>query len=184
METGVTTPVSITGKEAMRHLLKGIDATSVWTGKLVAFLIYTGTVVLVYEIVARHLFNAPTIWAHGTVQRVFAAYYILGGAYVLRYKAHVNMDVIYNRFSLRTRAILDLITAPLFFAFCGVILWYGANFAWESLVRLEPCETPFRAPLYPVKLMLPLGAFLILLQGLAKFSRDLVTAITGRQYES
>jgi len=167
----------------MKRLLHVIDGISEWSGRLVSFTIYAGMAVLIYEIVSRHLFNAPTIWAHGMSQRFFAAYYILAGAYVLRYRAHINMDVIYSRFSLRTRAILDLVTVWFFFAFIGVLVWYGSLFAWESLSRLEPCHTPFRAPIYPNKLMVPLGGFLILLQGLAKLSRDLITAITGRQCE-
>lgn len=167
----------------MKRVLAAIDATSDWSGKIVSWLIYFGIVMLVYEIVARHIFNAPTIWAHGMSQRVFAVYYLVAGAYVLLYKAHIKMDVIYNRFPLRTKAILDLITSVFFFAFCGVLLWHGSDFAWTSLSNLEPCHTPFRAPIYPVKLMVPLGALLILLQGLTKFSRDFVTAITGRQCE-
>ena len=167
----------------MKRLLKAIDGISEWSGKLFAYLLWPGVVVLVYEIGARHIFDAPTIWAHGTTQRIFAAYYFIGGAYVLLHKSHINMDVIYSRFSLRTRAILDVIGASLFFAFCGVLLWWGSDFARESLIRLEPDNTPFRAPLYPVKLMIPLGSLLILLQGLSKFGHDLFTAITGRQYE-
>ncbi len=167
----------------MKRLLKAIDGISEWSGKLFAFLLWPGVAVLVYEIVARYIFDAPTIWAHGTSQRIFAAYYFIGGAYVLLHKSHINMDVIYSRFSLRTRAILDVIGASLFFAFCGVLLWWGAEFGWASLIRLEPDNTPFRAPLYPVKLMIPLGALLILLQGLAKFGHDFFTAITGREYE-
>jgi len=167
----------------MKRLLKTIDGISEWSGKLFAYVLWPGVAVLVYEIGARYLFNAPTIWAHGTSQRIFATYYVIGGAYVLLHKSHINMDVIYSRFSLRTRAILDVIGASLFFAFCGVLLWWGADFAWGSLIRLEPDNTPFRAPLYPVKLMIPLGALLILLQGLTKFGHDLFTAITGREYE-
>jgi len=167
----------------LKRLLKIIDGVSEWSGKLFAYLLWPGVAVLVYELFLRHLFNAPTIWAHGTTQRIFAAYYFICGAYVLLHKSHINMDVIYSRFSLRTRAILDVLGSSLFFAFCGVLLWWGVGYAWESLIRLEPCNTPFRAPLYPVKLMIPLGASLILLQGLSKLWHDLFLAITGREYE-
>ena len=167
----------------LRTLLRTIDATSDWSGKLVSFLIYAGVVVLVYEVVLRYLFNAPTIWAHGITQRLFAAYYILLGAYALRQGAHVNIDVIYKRFSIRIRAILDLATATLFFLFCGVLLWKGLDFAMTSVGMQERCNTVFNAPVYPVKVMLPVGALLIILQGLADFTRNLITAVTGRQYE-
>ncbi len=167
----------------LRSLLKVVDATSEWSGKIVSFLIFAGIAVLVYEVVLRYLFNAPTIWAHGMTQRLFAAYYILLGAYTLRQAAHVKIDVVYNHFSIRTRAILDLFTALFFFLFCGVLLWKGLDFAVTSVGMKERDNSVFNAPIYPVKVMLPVGALLILLQGLANFIRNLVTAATGRQYE-
>jgi len=167
----------------MKRLLKTIDGTSEWSGKLCAYLLWPGVAVLVYEVVARYLFNAPTIWAHGTAQRIFATYYFICGAYISLHLSHINMDVIYNRFSLRTRAILDVIGFLFLLTFCGVLLWWGSGYAWNSLIRLEPCNTPFRAPLYLVKLMIPLGALLILLQELAQLWRHLFIAVTGREYE-
>lgn len=167
----------------MKTLLKTIDATSEWSGKLVALMFYAMVGVLVWEVVVRYAFNAPTIWAHGISVRIFASYAILAGAYVLLHKGHIAMDLVYSRFPLRTKAIVDLITASLFFAFCGVLLWYGSSFAWTSLMMLELDDTAFRAPIYPIKLMVPVGAFLILLQGLAKYSRDFITAVSGRPCE-
>jgi TRAP-type mannitol/chloroaromatic compound transport system permease small subunit len=166
-----------------RSLLKIIDSISEWAGKCTSFLILPGIAVLAWEVISRYGLNQPTMWAHGTSQRLFAAYYVLGGAYVLRYRDHVNVDLIYSRLPLRTKAILDLITSLAFFAFCGVLLWQGWEFALTSLSQLEPDDTPWRAPIYPVKLMIPAGALLIVLQGLANFFRNLVTAVTGREYE-
>lgn len=167
----------------MRRLLKIIDGISEWSGKLFSYLLWPGVAVLIYEVVARHLFNAPTIWAHGTTQRIFAVYYFICGAYVSLYRDHITMDLIYTRFSLRKRAFLDIIGFLFFFSFCGVLLWFGSRYAWTSLIRLEPCNTPFRAPLYPIKLAIPLGALLILLQELANLWRNVYIAITGKQYE-
>jgi TRAP-type mannitol/chloroaromatic compound transport system permease small subunit len=121
------------------------------------------------------------MWAHGTSQRIFATYYILAGAYVLRHNQHVSVDIVYNHLALRQRAILSIFGSLFFFTFCGVLLWKGVDFAWTSLSQLEPDETPWRAPLYPFKMMVPIGALLILLQGLAKFIRDFITAITGKE---
>lgn len=162
-------------------VLKGIDAISEWSGKGIAYVILAGIVILVWEVVSRYGFDHPTMWAHGITQRLFAAYYILAGAYVLRYDRHVSVDILYNRLSLRVKAIFSIIGSVVFFMFCGVLLWTGLDFAWTSLSQLEPDETPWRAPIYPAKMMLPLGALLILLQGLAKFCRDVLTAITGRR---
>ena len=164
----------------MDSFIKAIERLSDKSGEITNYLIYPGIFVLMWEIVARYLFNAPTIWAHGVSQRLFAVYYIMSGAYVLRQNAHINMDLIYTRRSPRTKAILDLIGGLPFFITSLVLLWFGSLFAWESLRQLEPCNTIFRAPVYPVKVMVPIAAFLLFLQGLAKFCRTLSYLITGK----
>lgn len=167
----------------MKRLLKIIDSISEWSGKIFAYLLWPGVAVLVYEVVARYVFNAPTIWAHGMTQRIFAVYYFICGAYISLNRAHITMDIIYNRFSFRAKAILDIIGFLFFFAFCGVLLWYGSRYAWTSLIHLEPDNTPFRAPLYPVKLAIPIGALLIILQELTLLWRNIYIVIKGKAYE-
>ncbi len=167
----------------MKKLLRIIDGISEWSGRIFSYLLWPGVAVLVYEVVARYVFNAPTIWAHGTTQRIFAVYYFICGAYISLHGSHIRMDILYDRFGLRIKAILDIIGFLFFFAFCGALLWFGSKYAWSSLVRLEPCSTPFRAPLYPIKLMIPIGALLIFLQELAHLFRNIYIVITGKQYE-
>jgi TRAP-type mannitol/chloroaromatic compound transport system permease small subunit len=161
--------------------LKVIDAISRWSGKITGFLIYPGIGILVYEVIMRYAFHSPTLWAHGASQRIFGTYFIICGAYGLLVGAHVNMDLIINRVSTRTKGILNVIACLFFFIFIVVIIWQGSRFAWMSLSGLENDNTPWAAPMYPVKLMIPLGGFLILLQGIAKFSRDIMTIISRRQ---
>ncbi len=157
-----------------------VDAISSWSGKFMACLIFYLIGALIWEVVVRYVFQSPTNWAHESSQLIFAVYGILGGSYALLHRAHVNCELLYVRFSIRVRAILDLITSPLFFIFCIVLLMETLGFGLTSLKQLEHSTTPFNPPLYPFKLMLPLAAFLIILQGLAKFIRDFYGAITGR----
>ncbi len=139
--------------------------------------------VIFYEIIVRYLFNSPTIWVHEIAQMIYGAYVILLGAYLQQRDGHVNVEILYDRFTPRTRAIIDLFTWLLFFYFCGVLLWKGGEMAWDSFLYRETDPTTFAPPVYPIKMMIPLGAFLILLQGLAKFIRDLTLAITGKEAE-
>jgi len=167
--------------QKLSFFLHVIDNISDWSGKLVSFLIVFMIGLISYEVVLRYIFNAPTIWSHETSLFLYGAYAILAGAYTLRHRWHVNMDIVYARLSQRQRAIVDLLTSALFFVFCIVLLWHGGQFALRSLQLLETTTTPWDPPLYPLKLTIPVAAFLLLLQGLAKFIRDLIIAITGKE---
>ncbi len=165
----------------VRLPLRVIDNISEWTGKITCYLMIIVALVILYEIVARTLFNSPTIWAQLVGSFSFGIYAVLGGAYALRRGLHVKIDLLYDRFPLRMKAIVDLITFTLFLAFVMAMFWFGTKIALESLrVGEIDTSTIWKPPLYPFKMIMALGAFLLLLQGAAKFTRDLITAITGK----
>lgn len=162
----------------MRNFLKVldfIDAMNDWVGKILWFGIVIITLLVLSEVIRRYFFNAPTVWGNELTQLVFAVYVVLSGGYVLRWGGHVNVDILYNRFSERTRAIVDIFTFFIFFLFCGMMVVYGGSLAWESISIWERSNSAWGPPLYPVKMMIPLGALLLLLQGTAKLIRDILT---------
>jgi len=163
----------------LKRVLALVDLISDRGGKLISFLVVFMIAAMTYEVIARYAFNAPTIWARETVQFLLGGYALLGGAYVLRHNGHVSMDIVYNRLSTRKRALLDVVTSAFFFLFCGILLWYGAEYAWHAFTLSETTGSTWSPPEFPIKLMIPVGAFLLLLQGLAAFIRNLLTAITG-----
>lgn len=163
----------------MNSFFKFVETLNAWCGKLAAYLIYPGMLVLVYEVAARYLFNAPTIWAHGVSQRIFAVYFVLGAPYVLLRNGHIRMDMFYSRFSPRIRAIIDLITSPMLLATIFVLVYFGWDFAWTSLKALEKDSTPLHAPLYIVKIWIPITGVLLLLQAFTNFCRDILTVVSG-----
>ena len=165
----------------MKKFLKFIDRMNELIGKAISYLILVLVGVIVYEIVARYFFNSPTIWAHEISQMVYGAYVILLGGYLQQRNGHVNVDILYLRFKPRTRAIIDLFTWLLFFAFCGVILVKGGEMAWDSFLYRETDSTVFAPPIYPLKMLIPLGGLLLLLQGLVRYIGDLKLAITGKE---
>ena len=169
--------------QKLRFLLNIIDTINDKAGKIVSFLIFPMFGVVVYEVVMRYGLNAPTAWAHETTKFIFGTFVILAGGYCLFRRSHVNVDLAYSRFPPRTKAIVDVFTFGLFFFFCIVLLWKGGVLGWKSLLAQETSGSPWNPVLYPAKLMIPLGAFLILIQGVAKFTRDLITAITGVSWD-
>lgn len=165
----------------VEFILNAIDSFQGHFGRIIAFLTVGMMGVIAIEVVLRYVFDSPTLWAHETAQFLYGTYCILGGAYVLRYKAHVNMDILYARLSVRVRAILDLFTSPLVFLYLGMMLWHGTIFAWKSVGVLEVSTSTWGPPVWPIKLILPLAALLFLLQGTVRFVRDLTTVVTGRE---
>ncbi len=164
----------------MQKFLRAIDLLNEKTGKGVSYLIIFLLMVIIYEIICRYIFNNPTIWAHETSQMIYGAYVILLGGYVLQRGGHVNVEILYGRFSSRQKAIIDLFTWLLFFYFCGLLFIKGSEMAWDSFKVRETEPTAFAPPVYPIKMTIPIGAFLLLLQGLAKFIRDLRLAFSGK----
>lgn len=156
---------------------------SEWSGRGVSIVLFLLVGVLVYEVIMRYVFNSPTIWAHELSLFLFGTIGMVGGAYVLLHKAHVNLDILYSRVSPRKRAVLDLITAPLFFFIIILMIWAGGGFALRSWKILEPSSTVWAPPVYPFKTIVPVAAFLLLLQGVAKFIRDHYFATHGRELE-
>jgi TRAP-type mannitol/chloroaromatic compound transport system permease small subunit len=150
-------------------------------GKVLSFGIVFLFVVVLKEVVGRYFFNNPTSWGNELTQLTFAIYVILSGGFVLQRGGHVNVDIIYSRFSVRARAAVDIFTFFLFFLFVGSMLWYGTFMAWESVSVLEHSHSAWNPPLYPIKLMVPLGVGLVLLQGIAKLLGDILVLITGEE---
>jgi TRAP-type mannitol/chloroaromatic compound transport system permease small subunit len=161
--------------EVLKRILSLIDSINEWVGKTFSFLVLILALIVGYEIVMRYGFNRPTIWVNEMSAMLFGAFTILGGAFTARYNGHVGMDVVYGQLSERGRAILDVISFfLLFLPFLGVLVWKGSTSAWYSVMILEHDSTQWGPPLYPIRIMLPLGGFLFLLQASAKLIRDLM----------
>ena len=158
----------------LKSFLKFINAVNDRVGNLLSYLLFGFFALLFMEVILTYFFNSPTVWANELAQMLFGAYAILAGGYILRTGGHVNVDILYSRLSVKSKAGLDIFTSLLFFLFCGMLLVYGGSLAWDSLSRFEHSQSAWNPPLYPAKLMIPLAALLLILQGLAKLIRDIL----------
>ena len=165
----------------MARLVAWIERISEWSGRLAAWLTLASVLILTYEVVARYVFHHPTLWAHDTSTLLFGVLYALTGAYAMYTKNHVGVDVLYARLSPRARAALDVATSVVFFLFVGAFFWHGWKFFLVSFTRREFSLNNQYIPVYPAKFAIPAGAFLLLLQGVAKLLQDLYLLATGRE---
>lgn len=168
--------------EKIEKVLKKIDAMSIWGGKLASFLIIAITLFQGREVVARYVFNKPTIWNWELCTMLYAVMFLLGGPWVLQGKKHICTDILYVRFSAKVQAYIDIVTYLCFFCvFAAVMLWQGSIMAWDSLKIQETSYTLWAPPIYPLKALMVLAFGLLTLQGLAKLIRDIIFVSTERK---
>ena len=163
----------------LERLFRYIDTLSNWSGKIVSYLLLVMISVMIFEMVMRFILNMPTIWIHELTGYLFGTQVIIGGGFALLLGKHVSVDILYSRLSPRKKAVLDVITAFFFFLFCITLLWQTGKAGYVATLRQEYSNTVWGPPLWPIKLVVPLGVTLLLFQGIAKFIRDLIVAITN-----
>lgn len=158
-----------------------IDRISKWTGLIVAWLIVPLTVVVVYEVALRHILNAPTSWSYDVSWMLYSTLFMLGGAYTLWLDKHVRIDILYRAIPEKGKVIFDLIFYLVIFLPTMVILtWQGTKYAHEAWLIGERLSTSmWRFPSGPIKTVIPLGFFLMVLQGIAETIRRVLVIVKG-----
>jgi TRAP-type mannitol/chloroaromatic compound transport system permease small subunit len=150
-----------------------IDAISEKAGEYVAYWAVVAVFAYYYEVLARFVFNSPTNWVHESMFLMFGMQYMISGAYAYREDQHVRVDVFYSKFSTRGKAIADIVSSLFFFIFTITLLWTGWRFAADAVGNHESSFTEWGIQYWPVKLTLPIGAALIILQGVSKLIKDI-----------
>jgi TRAP-type mannitol/chloroaromatic compound transport system permease small subunit len=167
----------------MAWYLRTIDGLSRWTGRWVAWVIIPNVLALVYEVIARYIFNSPTIWSYDVTYFLYGSHFLLGAAYALSIDAHIRIDIFTSHFSPRTRAVIDLIGyLLLFFPVVITLIYAGAQYVAQSFEMGEQSGlSPWRPYLYPYKAVITVSFVLLLLQGTACFIRNISLLARGGQ---
>jgi len=166
----------------MERYLFFIDSISTWVGKAFAWLIVVLTAVICYDVTWRYGFNSATDWAFDTSYMLYGALFMMCGAYTLAQDGHVRGDFLYNSFSPRLQAALDL-TLYLIFFIPGIaaLAYSGIDFAKTSwFLKEHSALSAGGPPLYHFKTLLPIAGMLVLLQGIAEISRCVICLKTGQ----
>jgi TRAP-type mannitol/chloroaromatic compound transport system permease small subunit len=158
-------------KKAKRFIVL-VDAAAEKSGKVVSLLVVVIMVTTVIEVVARYAFHNPTNWAWPINLQFFAILALFGGVYTLRQGGHIRVEMLYKRFPPKMKLIARLIALACFLIFIGVLVWQGGVMAQLSLMAREWSSGAFKIPLYPFRILLPIAAFLFLLEGIADFIRN------------
>lgn len=186
----------------LRGYVRWVDRINRRLGRIAMYLIFVLIGILLWSSFSK-TFLVPSLWTLEMAQFTMVAYYILGGPYSLQMGSNVRMDLFYSNWSTRTKAWVDAFTVFFLFFYLVVLLWGGfsslayslghfgmaaSDFyielggallsdgfsgAGEVIGRLERSATAWRPYLWPVKVVMCIGIFMMLLQALAEFFRDL-----------
>ncbi|HEY2816995.1 MAG TPA: TRAP transporter small permease subunit [Casimicrobiaceae bacterium] len=157
----------------MESFVLAIDRFSTAVGKCFAWYIVILTFGEAYEVFVRYALNNPTSWAYDVSYNMYGALFFMAGAYTLARNAHVRADVVYRLWRPRVQAGVDLALYLTFF-FPGIIalLYAGYQFAGESWRYHEVSVfSPSDIPIFPLKTLIPAGAAMLFVQGVAEVVR-------------
>jgi TRAP-type mannitol/chloroaromatic compound transport system permease small subunit len=168
----------------MRKVLNTIDSISEWGGKCGRWFILVMILVILFEVVMRDFFSAPTFWGYEVTLAFGAALYAIGYSYAESKHSHVRVDVFYVHMSPRGRAIADALGGFIFFLpAVGLVAFFAYDkMMWSWGVWEKSIEGYWYPPWYPLRTVIFIGWAMLLLQGLAHLSRNIFHAIKGRAY--
>ena len=167
---------------ALKGIINFIQTISEWSGRIFSGIIVILMCLSCFEVFTRRVLHSPTIWTHEILAYFFCASVLLLMGYTQLYKGHANVDILYERFSPRTKALIDVFCFIFFMGLFAVVFFTDAvNFAATSWAMKERTPTAFNPIVYPAKTILPVGMALLLLQGFADFLKNMIFLVKGER---
>ncbi|MGI9371468.1 MAG: TRAP transporter small permease subunit [Hyphomicrobiales bacterium] len=165
-----------------KKLIRIIDTINDWVGKIVCLMVVPIIFAMVYEVIARKFFIAPTLWAFDISRMLYGMSFMLGAGYALMRGLHIRADFLYRGLSEKTQGRIDLILYIVLFMPSMLFLFYaGYEFALKSIMQGERAGDSTWAPIvWPVKSALALGVFFLLIQGVSEICKSWYAATRGR----
>jgi TRAP-type mannitol/chloroaromatic compound transport system permease small subunit len=170
---------------ALLLTIRVIDTFTDVTGSIFAWMAIPLVGGVAYEVFARYMFNAPTVWAYDLTYMLYGALFMLGAAYALHKGAHIRTDFFWDSFTPRTKGIIDTISYVVFFfpslTALGLISYNEAAYAFQ--INETSDQTPWRPILWPFKFIVPTACLLLMIQGISELLKSFYMARTGIELE-
>ena len=158
-----------------------IDKFSKWIGSVVCWILMPLIFAMTYEVLARKLFLAPTIWAYDISRFLYGALFMLGAGYALSRGVHIRADFLYRNFKIKNQGLIDFWLYLLFY-FPGLIVFFYMTFGFvvESIQRGERgMDTTWMPYMWPIKTCLLIGIIFLLIQGFSELLKSYWAAKKG-----
>ena len=166
----------------MANTIVYIDKFSKWVGNIVCWILVPLIFAMTYEVLARKLFHAPTIWAYDISRFLYGALFMLGAGYALSKGVHIRADFLYRNFKTKNQGTIDFWLYILFY-FPGLIvfLYMTIGYVGESIQRGERgMDTTWMPYMWPIKTCLLIGIIFLLVQGISELFKSYWAATRGK----
>ena len=166
----------------MASTIINIDKFSRRVGNVVCWITVPLILAMVYEVLARKIFTAPTMWAYDMSRFLYGALFMLGAGYALSKGVHIRADFLYRNFKIKTQGIVDT-SLYLLFYFPGLLFFFymTTGFVQESIMRGERgMDTAWMPYMWPIKTCLLIGIVFLLIQGISELFKSYWAATRGR----
>ena len=166
----------------MASTIINIDKWSKWIGNVVCWITMPLMLAMTYEVLARKLFLAPTMWAYDMSRFFYGALFMLGAGYALSKGVHIRADFLYRNFKVKTQGLIDFWLYLLFY-FPGLLAFFYMTtiFVMESIQRGEKgMDTAWMPYMWPIKACLWFGILFLLVQGVSELFKSYYAAKKGK----
>ena len=161
--------------QAVKLYVQYVDSMNRFVGLIAMYMIFAMIGILFYSTISKNFFN-PSLWTLEMAQFAMVAYYLLGGGYSMQINSHVRMDLLYDRWSSKTKAAVDAVTV-LFLLFYLALLLYGGLSSTQYALQYDEKSYSVWAPrMAPIKIIMCIGIVLMMLQAIATFFKNVANA--------
>ena len=179
----------------MAKTIEFIDSKMLLSGKIIMWITIPLIYAMIHEVIGRHFFNRPTLWSFDISRMLAGALFMLGAAYTLSKGIHIRADFLYRNWTVKNQARVDLFLYLLLFIPGFLVFFYVSfDYAYTSICgrsNLEEClggkvriqramDTTWMPIMWPLKSCMPIGAFLLLVQGFSEILKTYYAFVKGR----
>ena len=158
--------------EFAKKYVRIVDAVNYRIGRVMMWSLFVMFGVLLWSSISKTFFQ-PSLWTLEIAQFMMVAYYIMGGPYSIQLGANVRMDLFYGGWTPRTKAWVDVFTIFVLIFYLGVMLYGAYDSTSYSFQYNERNPTAWRPVLWPIKVIMCVGIFLMLLQAISELFKDI-----------
>ncbi len=152
--------------------VRTVDAVNYRMGRLIMYGIFIMIGILLWSSISK-TFLLPSLWTLEIAQFAMVAYYILGGPYSIQLGSNVRMDLFYGEWSDMKKARFDAFTVLFLIFYLGVLLYGAIDSTSYAFQYSERSSTAWRPYMWPIKVIMCFGIFMMLLQAISELLKDI-----------